>query len=140
MEWMLHEVRRHSTSDWSRGSTPAEGTILELEIVPVARTIGRRDYTGFSYRYHYRALESDLQDPGSRKLGTQRNRSGQRILDAELLRARDRGSTRRRNSIPPNGLPDAPTPAHSVHASPDRASGLFIHRIGCGVLVTWSRR
>jgi hypothetical protein len=80
MEWMLHEVRaRHSTSDWSRGSTPAEGTILELEIVPVARTIGGRDYTGFSYRYHYRSagipiykiLDRGSWEPGGTALGNE---------------------------------------------------------------------
>jgi hypothetical protein len=54
MEWMVHEVRpRYNTADWTRGPQPAEGTVLELELRPVQRAIGGRDYSGFSYRYHY---------------------------------------------------------------------------------------
>jgi hypothetical protein len=56
MEWMVHEVRpRYNTADWTHGSKPAEDTVLELELRPVQRIIGDRNYSGFSYRYHYRS-------------------------------------------------------------------------------------
>ena len=56
MEWMLHAVRpRYNTADWTRGPQPTEGTIVELELRPIQRTIGSRDYRGFLYRYHYRS-------------------------------------------------------------------------------------
>ena len=56
MEWMVHEVRpRYSTADWTHGPKPAEDTVLELELRPVRRAIGDRNYSGFSYRYHYRS-------------------------------------------------------------------------------------
>ena len=56
MEWMLHAVRpRYNTADWTRGPQPAEGTIVELELRSIKRTIGAHDYSGFSYRYHYRS-------------------------------------------------------------------------------------
>src|SRR3979490_2905391 len=56
MEWMVHAVRpRYNTADWTRGPNPAEGTVLELELRPVQRIIGGRNYSGFSYRYSYRS-------------------------------------------------------------------------------------
>ncbi len=56
MEWMVHTVRpRYNTADWTLGPQPAGDTILELELMPVKRTIGARRYSGFSYRYHYRS-------------------------------------------------------------------------------------
>lgn len=56
MEWMVHEVHpRHNTADWSRGPRHAEDTTLELELRPVRRILGGREYRGFSYRYHYRS-------------------------------------------------------------------------------------
>ena len=56
MEWMVHEVRpRYSTADWTAGPKPAGDTVLELELRPVRRIIGGRNYSGFSYRYHYRS-------------------------------------------------------------------------------------
>lgn len=56
MEWMVHEVRaRVNTSDWSVGPVPAGDTTLEMELLPVTRCVGGREYTGFSYRYHFRS-------------------------------------------------------------------------------------
>ena len=56
MEWMVHEVRpRYNTADWTRGSKPAQDTVLEMELRPVQRIIGERSYSGFSYRYHYKS-------------------------------------------------------------------------------------
>jgi hypothetical protein len=52
MEWMAHEVRpRYNTANWTQGPKPAEHTIVELELRPSGRTIGGRNYSGFSYRY-----------------------------------------------------------------------------------------
>ncbi len=54
MEWMVHEVRpRLNLSDWTRGPEPAPDTSLVLEIRPVSRTLGGRDFVGFSYQYVY---------------------------------------------------------------------------------------
>ncbi len=56
MEWMVHEVRpRYHTADWTQAPQPASDTILELEMRPVQRVIGGRNYSGFSYRYHYQS-------------------------------------------------------------------------------------
>ena len=56
MEWMMHAVRpRYNTADWTQGPKPADGTVLELELRPVRRNIGGRNYSGFSYRYRYRS-------------------------------------------------------------------------------------
>ncbi|HEU4678149.1 MAG TPA: hypothetical protein VFS35_01430, partial [Terrimicrobiaceae bacterium] len=56
MEWMVHEVRpRHNTADWLRGPRRADDTTLELELRPVRRILGGREYRGFSYRYAYRS-------------------------------------------------------------------------------------
>jgi hypothetical protein len=56
MEWMVHEVRpRQSTADWSRGPRGVEDTVLEVELRAVRRTLGGREYRGFSYRYNYRS-------------------------------------------------------------------------------------
>jgi hypothetical protein len=55
-EWMAHAVRpRYNTADWTLGPKHAKGTILELELRPVKRIIGARNYSGFSYRYRYRS-------------------------------------------------------------------------------------
>ena len=73
MEWMVHEVRpRYNTSDWTRAPNPAQNTTLELELLPVQRTIGGRDYSGFSYRYDYRSADIPLYkilDRGSWEIG-----------------------------------------------------------------------
>jgi hypothetical protein len=56
MEWMVHEVRpRYNTADWSRDPSRAENTVLELELRAIRRTLGGREYHGFSYRYIYRS-------------------------------------------------------------------------------------
>lgn len=56
MEWQLHECRpMRQVADWSLGPEPAEDTDLELELLAVHRRIGSREFTGFSYQYHYRS-------------------------------------------------------------------------------------
>ena len=73
MEWMLHAVRpRYNTADWTRGPQPAEGTIVTLELRSIKRTIGAHDYSGFSYRYHYRSEKIPIYkilDRGSWEIG-----------------------------------------------------------------------
>ncbi len=73
MEWMVHEVRpRYNTADWTQGPKPAEDTIVELELRPSGRTIGGRNYSGFSYRYHYRSAAIPIYkilDRGSWEVG-----------------------------------------------------------------------
>jgi hypothetical protein len=73
MEWMLHAVRpRYNTADWTRGPQPAEGTMVELELRPIKRTIGAHDYSGFSYQYHYRSQTIPIYkilDRGSWEIG-----------------------------------------------------------------------
>jgi hypothetical protein len=73
MEWMVHEVRpRYNTADWAQGPKPAEHTILELELRPARRIIGGRNYSGFSYRYHYRSAAIPIYkilDRGSWEVG-----------------------------------------------------------------------
>ncbi|HEY5707176.1 MAG TPA: hypothetical protein VIS96_16570 [Terrimicrobiaceae bacterium] len=73
MEWMVHEVRpRYNTADWTRGSKPAEDTTLELELRGVRRTIGGRDYSGFSYLYRYQSASIPtykILDRGSWEVG-----------------------------------------------------------------------
>ena len=73
MEWMVHEVRpRYNTAHWTQGPKPAEGTILELELRSARRTIGGRNYSGFSYRYHYRSAAIPIYkilDRGSWEIG-----------------------------------------------------------------------
>ncbi len=74
MEWMVHEARpRYNTADWTRGPRPAENTALELELRPVQRTIGGRNYSGYSYRYRYRSDTIPIYkilDRGSWEIGT----------------------------------------------------------------------
>lgn len=61
MEWMVHEVRnRYNASDWSQEPQLANGTSLALELKPIARNIGGREYSGFSYQYHYRSDEFSI--------------------------------------------------------------------------------
>ena len=73
MEWMLHAVRpRYNTADWTRGPQPADGTIVTLELRSIKRTIGAHDYSGFSYRYHYRSEKIPIYkilDRGSWEIG-----------------------------------------------------------------------
>ncbi len=73
MEWMVHEVRpRYSTADWTRGPKPAKDTVLELELRPVQRIIGERNYSGFSYRYRYKSASIPIYkilDRGSWEIG-----------------------------------------------------------------------
>lgn len=58
MEWMVHEVRnRYNASDWSKEPQPAKGTVLSLELKPLSRAIGGREYSGFSYQYFYQSDE-----------------------------------------------------------------------------------
>ncbi|HEY5813724.1 MAG TPA: hypothetical protein VIT23_13845, partial [Terrimicrobiaceae bacterium] len=73
MEWMVHEIRpRYNTADWTCDPKLAEGTLLQLELMPVKRVIGDRDYSGFSYRYHYRSAAIPIYkilDRGSWEIG-----------------------------------------------------------------------
>ena len=73
MEWMVHEVRpRYNTADWAQGPKPVEHTIVELELRASERTIGGRNYSGFSYRYHYRSAAIPIYkilDRGSWEVG-----------------------------------------------------------------------
>ena len=56
MDWMVHEVRaRYNTADWSQMARAAEQTTLELELRAVERTVGDREFHGFSYSYRYRS-------------------------------------------------------------------------------------
>ena len=56
MEWQLHECRPvRNVSDWSRGPVPDTDTQLTLELRPVSRCIGDREFLGFSYQYFYRS-------------------------------------------------------------------------------------
>ena len=144
MEWMLHEVRaRHNTPDWSRGSTPAEAPSWSSEIVPVARTIGGPTTTGFSYRYHYRSAGIPIYKIlDRRKLGTRRNRSGQRVLDAQVLRARaspGSDSEAQFYSTDDGTSLTAPTPAHSSSCLSRQSFRAFHspHQLPES-LVTWS--
>ena len=73
MEWMVHEVRpRYNTADWTQAPKPAKDTVLELELRPVQRILGDRNYSGFSYRYHYRSASIPIYkilDRGSWEVG-----------------------------------------------------------------------
>jgi hypothetical protein len=73
MEWMVHEVRpRYSTADWTRAPELAKDTVLELEVRSVQRIIAGRNYSGFSYRYHYRSRAIPIYkilDRGSWEIG-----------------------------------------------------------------------
>jgi hypothetical protein len=80
MEWMLHEVRlRYNTTDWSRPPQPAEDTELVLELRPASRSVGGREFAGFSYQYHYRSasipvykvLDRGTWEPGGRSTGNE---------------------------------------------------------------------
>lgn len=80
MDWMVHAVRnRYNTADWTEGPRPAEGTRLELEVVPVCRTIGPRDYVGLRYQYRYasqalpiyKILDRGTWEPGGSALGSE---------------------------------------------------------------------
>ena len=80
MDWMVHSVRnRYPVRDWTQPSQPARGTRLRLEILAVNRTIGGREYAGFSYqyRYHsrtipiYRILDRGTWEPGGRAVGNE---------------------------------------------------------------------
>ena len=56
MDWQLHECRPvRYIGDWTQGPQPATDTTLSLEMHPVSRRIGDRDYQGFSYQYIYRS-------------------------------------------------------------------------------------
>ena len=55
-----------------QGPKPAEHTIVELELRPSGRTIGGRNYSRFSYRYHYRSAAIPIYkilDRGSWEVG-----------------------------------------------------------------------
>ena len=78
MDWMVHSVRnRYPVRDWTEPPQPARGTRLRLELRPVTRRLGGRDYTGFSYQYRYRSrdlpiyrlLDRGTWEPGGRAVG-----------------------------------------------------------------------
>ena len=73
MEWMVHEVRnRYNTADWTADPQPAGDSRLWLHLLPVNRTIGGREYVGFSYQYRYHSLEIPIYkilDRGSWEIG-----------------------------------------------------------------------
>jgi hypothetical protein len=56
MDWQLHTCRPvRALSDWSAGPRAARGTELTLDLEPVARRIGSREFAGFRYQYRYRS-------------------------------------------------------------------------------------
>jgi len=58
MDWQLNECRpMRAIADWSAGPRPAADTVLTLDLEPVTRRIGTRDFTGFRYRYRYRSSD-----------------------------------------------------------------------------------
>jgi hypothetical protein len=58
MDWQLHECRPvRNVGDWSMGAIPATDAELALELHPVSRHIGDREFQGFSYQYFYRSSE-----------------------------------------------------------------------------------
>ena len=80
MDWMVHAVRnRYNTADWTQGPHPAEGTRLELEIVPARRRLGKRDYVGLRYQYRYasasmpiyKILDRGTWEPGGSAVGNE---------------------------------------------------------------------
>ena len=75
-EWMAHAVRpRYNTADWTLGPKHAKGTILELELRPVKRIIGARNYSGFSYRSDtipiYKILDRGSWEIGGSAIGNE---------------------------------------------------------------------
>ncbi|MBE3134785.1 MAG: hypothetical protein IMZ55_15050, partial [Acidobacteria bacterium] len=79
MDWMVHAVRnRYRTVDWTQGARPSDAR-LELEIVPVGRTVGGREFTGLRYQYRYasrdlpiyRILDRGTWEPGGRAEGNE---------------------------------------------------------------------
>jgi hypothetical protein len=79
MEYMLHEVRpRYNTADWTAPPRALDAR-LRLEIVPVERLIGGREFTGLRYQYDYRSerhpvyriLDRGTWEPGARALGNE---------------------------------------------------------------------
>jgi len=80
MEWMVHSVRnRYNTADWTSAPLPAQNTSLILELRPVARSLGRFQASGFSYRYMYRSdsipiykiLDRGTWEPSGRAVGNE---------------------------------------------------------------------
>lgn len=73
MEWMVHEVRpRVNTADWTAVPEYDFDTRLTLELKPVTRTIGGRQFTGFSYQYRFSSPTHPVYkivDRGSWELG-----------------------------------------------------------------------
>jgi len=54
MEYMVHTVRnRVNTADWTDEPTPADDTVLKLDIRPVTRNVDGSTFKGFSYQYTY---------------------------------------------------------------------------------------
>ncbi len=80
MEWMVHSVRnRYITADWTSLAVPAEGTMLELVLIPVERQIADQIWIGFSYQYKYtskdipiyKVLDRGTWEPGGSILGNE---------------------------------------------------------------------
>ena len=143
MEWMVHEVRpRYNTADWTRGPKPAEDTVLELELRPVRRIIGERDYSGFSYRYHYQERrDSHLQDSRPRELGDRGKRPRATSSGCGIASCRpSRESNPRRNFTRPNGIfPDCANPsAFQFIPLQTELQGFSFTASPAGVLVTWA--
>jgi hypothetical protein len=72
MEWMVHGCVRVTIRQIGRRVEAGRHTILELELRPARRIIGGRNYSGFSYRYHYRSAAIPIYkilDRGSWEVG-----------------------------------------------------------------------
>ena len=125
-------------------SKAGAGYLLELELRPVQRTIGGRDYSGFSYRYRYRSGTIPIYkilDRGSWEIGGSAlgNEFWMRNCFAPSDRAHRVGKAVLLNRVVHPRLSESQ--CFPIFSASDRVSGIFLYGIRrTGILVTWARK